>query len=286
MSRFVFLIRSSLLLGLLFAAVLSAGAQTVRSSDPLNGVSRGSLRSILAPRQDPKLSSRAAGVVEKLHVPEGSMVSAGDPLISLDSQQEVAEVAQAQATLRAIEAEHERATLELTRAEALFRDKILADKQYEEYRSNAVVVKNRRDQAKAALDLAQARLDNRTLRSPIAGIYLKTSKSIGEAVERFETIASVVDVSALSLVVYCDASHLGLFTAGQTVSVQVLDLNDQNVTVPGTVQHVDPVIDAAFGTFRVVVEVKPTATVVAGLPGILIAPKLAQAGVPSAVERR
>jgi multidrug resistance efflux pump len=134
--------------------------------------------------------------------------------------------------------------------------------------------KSRRDQAKAALDLAQARLDNRTLRSPINGIFLKTSKSIGEAVERFETVALVVDASVLSLVAYCDASHLGLFQGpGQSVPVQVLALGEQQLTVTGTVRHVDPIIDATFGTFRVVVEVTPTDTVVAGLPGVLIAPR-------------
>jgi hypothetical protein len=36
---------------------------------------------------------------------------------------------------------------------------------------------------------------------------------------------------------------------------------------------VDPIIDATFGTFRVVVEVTPTDKVVAGLPGVLIAPR-------------
>lgn len=273
MFRFVSFFRCALLVGGFLSVTLGVQAQAGTASNAFNAVGRGSLRSILAPREDIKLPSRAAGIVEKLHVPEGSRVAAGDALFSLDAQQETAEVAQAQATLRGIEAEYDRAASELTRAEALFRDKILADKQYEEYRSNALVLQSRRDQAKAALDLAQARLDNRTLRSPINGIFLKTSKSIGEAVERFETVALVVDASVLSLVAYCDASHLGLFKEGQSVPVQVLALGEQQLTVTGTVRHVDPIIDATFGTFRVVVEVTPTDKVVAGLPGVLIAPR-------------
>lgn len=83
----------------------------------------------------------------------------------------------------------------------------------------------------------------------------------------------MVDASVLSLVAYCDASHLGLFKPGQSVPVQVLALGEQQLTVTGTVRHVDPIIDATFGTFRVVVEVTPTDTVVAGLPGVLIAPR-------------
>ena len=272
MSRFVSPIRHVLLLGVFLSASVGVQAQTGGASDPRSAVSRGSLRSILAPRHDLKLSSPAAGIVEKLHVPEGSRVSAGDPLISLDSQQEIAEVAQAQATLRGIEAEYERATLEFTRAEALFRDKILADKQYEEYRSNAIVLRNRRDQAKASLDLVQARLDKRTIRSPIDGIYLKSQKSVGESVERFEQIARVVDASQLRLTFYCDAHLLGVFAVGQTVTLEVQPSLQKTVRTTGKLIHADPIIDSS-GTFRLIIEVIPSDDAIAGLPAALVVPE-------------
>ena len=267
------LLRLLLVLGLILPVLAPlTQAQTRSNSDTLSAVTRGSLRSILAPLHDIKLSSRAAGVVEKLHLPEGSRVSAGDALLSLDSQQETAEVAQADATLRGIEVEYERAASEFARAEALFKDQILAEKQYLEYRSNHLVLKTKRDQAKAGLDLAQARLDNRTVRSPIAGIFLKTSKSVGEAVERFETIAQVVDASTLRLVIYCDPSILGRFQIGQTVPVQVQPTPERSATVNGTIHHIDPIIDASSGTFRIVVEIIPSDDAIAGLPAMLLPP--------------
>lgn len=109
--------RHLLLLGIFLSVTFNVRAQAGAAPDPLTTISRGSLRSILAPRHDIKLSSPAAGVVEKLYVAEGSRVATGNVLLSLDSQQETAEVAQAQATLRGIEAEYERAGLTRTQLE-------------------------------------------------------------------------------------------------------------------------------------------------------------------------
>ncbi|HRE05042.1 MAG TPA: efflux RND transporter periplasmic adaptor subunit [Opitutaceae bacterium] len=276
MFRIESIARRFLFLGLFLSVTLGVRAQAGTTPDPLTTISRGSLRSILAPRHDLKLSSPAAGVVEKLYVSEGSRVATGDALLSLDSQQETAEVAQAQATLRGIEAEYERAASELTRAEALFRDKILADKQYEEYRGSALVLKSRRDHARATLELAQARLNNRTVRSPIDGICLKLQKSIGEAVERFEPIATVIDASVLRLTIYSDARLLGVFALGQTMTIEVQPSAQKTVRVPGKLIHADPIIDSS-GTFRLIIEIIPSDDAIAGLPATLVLPPTATA---------
>lgn len=267
---------SLLLAGLVGAASLraqpTAPTGTPGSTENWSVVTRGSLRSILSPKHDIKLSSPAAGIVETIHVPEGSRVSSGDALISLDSRQEAADLAQAEATLRGIEAEYERTRTEFARAEDLFRDNIISPKQYDEFRTSNLVLRSRRDQAKAALDSAKVRLDNRTVRSPIDGIFLKTSKSVGEAVERFETVARVVDPSVLRLVIFCDSSLRGRFTLGQTAQILVQSTPREESPASGVIQHIDPIVDAMSGTFRIVVEVQPSTDAVAGLPAALVVP--------------
>jgi RND family efflux transporter MFP subunit len=269
-------VASLLLVGLLAPAAglraQAAAPGAAASTESWNVVTRGSLRSILSPKHDIKLSSRAAGIVEKIHLPEGSRVSAGDALLGLDAQQETAELAQAEATLRGIEAEYERTRTEFARAEDLFRDNIISPKQYDEFRTSNLVLRSRRDQAKAAVDLAKVRLENRTVRSPIDGIFLKTSKSVGEAVERFETIARVVDPSSLRLVVFCDSSLRGRFTIGKTAELLVQSSPQRETPASGLIQHIDPMVDAMSGTFRIVIEVTPTAEAIAGLPASLVVP--------------
>ncbi|HRP03607.1 MAG TPA: efflux RND transporter periplasmic adaptor subunit, partial [Opitutaceae bacterium] len=256
----------ALLLSLAFAVGL--GAQT--GTDAWSVVSRGSLRSVLAPRYDIKLSSRAAGIVEKILVPEGSRITAGEPILSLNSQEEEAEVAQAKASLRGTEADYERAKNDFARMDALFKEKIASDKQFEESRSLLKVTQSRVDQAKAMLAIAEVRLENRTLRSPIDGIFLKTVKSVGEAVERFDTIARVVDASSLRFVVFGDYSLIGRFKPGQKVALQVQSTPEAESRVEGVVLHIDPIVDSTSGTFRIIIEVTPSDRAVAGLSALLV----------------
>lgn len=237
-----------------------------------SGSSRGSFRSVLRPITDVSLSARAAGIVEVIRVPEGSPVKAGDVIISLDSDQERADLAQAEASLRGTNAELERANAEFERMQQLRQDKVYSDKQFQEAKAQAALAKSRSEQAAAALQLAKVRLAARDIVSPINGIFLKTNKLVGEAVERYETVARVVDVTSLEMVVFCDAKYFNLFRTGQRVDVKVLKTSEEQPLVSGVVSHVDPVIDPSSGTFRVKVRIEPSANAVSGFSALLIAP--------------
>lgn len=254
----------------LLALALSTGLGAQTGTQAWSTPSRGSLRSVLAPKYDIKLSFPAAGIVEKILLSEGSRLRAGQPIMILDSRQEEAEVAQATASLHGTQADLERAQTEFARIEALFKDRIASDKQFEESRSLLKAAQARVEQAKAVLTLAQVRLDNRTLRAPIDGIFLKTVKSVGEAVERFETVARVVDASSLRFVVYGDYALLGRFLPGQKVSLQVQSSPEAENRVDGIVLHIDPIVDSTSGTFRIIIEVKPSEKAIAGLSALLI----------------
>jgi RND family efflux transporter MFP subunit len=239
---------------------------------PTSGATRGSFRSVLRPAIDVSLSARAAGVVDALNVPEGQEVAAGQAIISLDSDQEQAEVLQAEAAVRGTKAEMERATSELERMQSLREDKIYSDKQFLEAKAQAAQARSRFEQSEAGLQMARVRLANRTIKSPIAGIFLKTNKLVGEAVERYETVARVVDVTSLEMVVFCDARYFSLFKTGQHVDVRVFKSTEDQPVVTGLIVHKDPIIDPSSGTFRVKVKIERSEQSVPGLSAMLIAP--------------
>jgi RND family efflux transporter MFP subunit len=239
---------------------------------PANSTTRGSFRSVLRPAIDVSLSARAAGVVDALNVPEGQEVTAGQAIISLDSDQEQAEVLQAEAAVRGAKAEMERAASELERMQSLRDDKIYSDKQFLEAKAQAAQARSRYEQNEAGLQMARVRLANRTIKSPINGIFLKTNKLVGEAVERYETVARVVDVTSLEMVVFCDARYFSLFKAGQHVDVRVLKSTEDHPIVTGLIVHKDPIIDPSSGTFRVKVKIERSEQSVPGLSAMLIAP--------------
>lgn len=240
----------------------------------LDDNSRGSLRSVLRPIADVRVSSKAAGVIERFHVEEGAAVQIGDPILSLDMDAERAELAQAIALVDGAKAELDRTSSEYERARPLSAENIFSEKQLLEALTARDLAASRLAQAEAARDLAQSRLSNRTLTSPIKGIFLKTSKSVGEAVERFETVARVVDTSRLEVLVYADARHFTKFTQGGQARIRVSLPTGGQVVTQGTVSHVDPIIDPATGTFRIRVQFEPSADVAAGYTALLLLPEL------------
>lgn len=233
---------------------------------------RGSLRSMLRPWSDLQLSAKAAGVIAKFFVEEGAMIKAGDPILSLDSAEEQAEVMQAEAAVRGANAEAGRATAELERVKPLTNEKIYSEKQYIEAKTLAEIARSRLDQAQAALATAKARLANRTVISPIDGIFLKTNKSVGEAVERFETVARVVDVSRIEMTIYCDGRYYDKLKHVKSVEVKIVKSIDNQPIVKAEVVHIDPIIDPLSLTFRIKLQLAPASTVASGYAAILLLP--------------
>ena len=268
---------SHLLVFLLWAHVAatstSAQASLPATQDAPEATNRGSLRSVLRPLADVRVSSRAAGIIEKFHVAEGSFVKEGDPILSLDMDSERAELAQTEAMVRGAKAELERAKAEYERARPLSAENIFSEKQLVDAKTTFELASSRLSQAEAARDLAKTRLHNRTLTSPINGVFLKTSKSVGEAVDRFETVARVVDASKLEMVVYADAKYFRKFRDVRSAKVAILLSPDSTKFADAIVAHMDPVIDSATGTFRIKLQLDVAEDIVPGYTSLLIPPK-------------
>lgn len=270
-----------LILILLPLAILLSAPQAnaqVAEPDPAGalhagvGAMRGSFRSVLRPAIDVSLSARAAGVVDALHIPEGQPVTAGQAIMTLDSDQERAEVANAEAAMRGAKAELERAAAEYERIQRLRVDNIYSEKQLLDAKAQAALAQSRYDQSVASLEMARVRLANRSIVSPISGIFLKTNKLVGEAVDRYETVARVVDVTSLEMVVFCDARYFSLFKTGQQVDVRVFKSTEDQPIVSGLVVHTDPIVDPSSGTFRVKIKLERSEQSIPGLSALLMAP--------------
>jgi len=250
----------------------TAPSETKESRVLWNSINRGSLRAIIQPAQDIRLSSRAAGIIQRYDADEGQPIKAGASIMVLDDDQEKAEVAQAEAVLRGTEAEVGHAEREYDRAKPLSEERIYSDKQFDEAKYALETARSRAAQAQAALTLARVRLANRTITSPISGIFLKKSKQIGESVERFEPVARIIDLSYLEIVVYCDASLFDILSGKGEIAVQVSKSEDRHVVVQGTVSYVDPIVDPSNGTFRIRVRIPSSADTAAGYTAILLPP--------------
>jgi RND family efflux transporter MFP subunit len=223
------------------------------------------------PKDDVRLSSQTEGLVMAFPKNEGDVVKAGDILVQLDDRAEKIQLENAKAALRRAKAEQDKAQKDLERVQSLYSDKIASDKQLQE----ALVIVEQSIanylQAEQSVQMADLQLSYRSIKSPIEGVFLKKTKSVGEAVQRLEVVARVVDASVLELVTYASAQYFKKIHVGDTVNVQLLDGPLVNEVVPAVVSYVDPLIDPASGTFRVKLSFPGVSDVYSGI-GALVLP--------------
>lgn len=255
----------------LISPLLAVGQSPSTASYPLDpGAYRGSLRSVLLPREDIKLSAASAGIIKNYYIEEGQRVKAGEVILELDDREENAAVNHAQALLEGAAAELERARKDMIRVEKLFKDNIQSERQYEETVYMLAKAESVYKQTQATLETAVIRRENKKIKSPIDGLFLKKYKSVGESVERLETVARVLDELRLEFVVYCGSHLFGTLQADTTLQIEILDGPSRGEQTSAEVVYVDPLIDPSSGTFRVKLEIAPTESVSAGLAARLL----------------
>jgi HlyD family secretion protein len=156
------------------------------------------------------------------------------------------EIAAAEATLRSAEAERDRARLEFTRAQALRGQEVIADRDFETAQAQVKVAearvaeagerlalvragpraetiqqaRARTEQARASLALAQTRLDNTRLLSPLTGVVLSHNIEAGEYVSAGTPIVTVADTGHMWVRVYVNQTDLGRVKLGQKVAIR------------------------------------------------------------------
>jgi RND family efflux transporter MFP subunit len=219
---------------------------------------------IIEPSEVIEVRSPVRGRIEKLHVQRGDPVEADQVLVELESSVERAavELAEARSSFQG-EVQSREARLELgqrkqARAKQLYDGQALSVDQRDEAETEAKVARLELQQARenqelAALELARARalLERRMIRSPITGYVFDQLMSRGEVVDE-ETILRLAQIDPLKVEVILPSAMYGTIRPDMRAAVMPEVPGDQ-VHV-ASVETVDPVIDAASGTFGVLLE--------------------------------
>jgi HlyD family secretion protein len=107
----------------------------------------------------------------------------------------------------------------------------------------------RRAQAQAALDVAQARLDNTVVRTPLAGTVLRRTVEPGDVVQAGKTLFELAVAGETQLVMQVDEKNLALLRLGQ----EALGVADAypGQRFPARISYIAPGVDAQRGTVEV-----------------------------------
>jgi len=220
---------------------------------------------LIEPWETVEVGSPVTGRIESLPVERGETVEAGQIVVELDSRVEKAAVdlararAGLKAAIRASETALDLGERREKRASNLYQQEALSRDLHEEVETEATLARLRLQEARekqrlAALELEQALqiLGRRTIHSPISGVVVARPMSLGEVVDEEDEILEIAQVNPLRVEIILPSALFGSIQKGMSAAV-IPEIPGDEVYV-ASVEIVDAVIDAASGTFGVLLE--------------------------------
>lgn len=126
--------------------------------------------------------SRVSGTIQTVHFREGSLVKAGDLLLTIDPEPYAAEVDRASAEVVAAKARMAYSRSEAARAERLWKVKAIAERELDERVNARREAEAQLRAAEAALRTAKLNLDYTQVRAPVTGRVGRLEVTVGNLV--------------------------------------------------------------------------------------------------------
>ena len=231
------------------------------------------------------IAPQASGLqIRQILVREGDAVSAGQAIATLDDATLQADLRQAQAQLSVSQAQvtQRRAALNqaqasLTEAQAtLARNQALADRgaisqqELGSLRTQAVTAQESISLSRAevesaeagvrsqqaAIDRLQTQLSQTTVRAPVAGTVAERQATVGDVSAPGSPIVTLIQNNQLELAAQVPQAQLDRVAIGAPVAIT--SNADSRIQLQGTVQSIDPVVDAATRVATVNVSLPPS----------------------------
>lgn len=126
---------------------------------------------------------RVSGIIESVNFENGAIVQKDDLLFTIDSRAYAAEVSRAEGALASASAQASLAGSELARAERLFKEKAIPQREYDERKNGYNVAHANLKSAQASLESAKLNLEYTQVKSPITGKVSRAEITVGNLVE-------------------------------------------------------------------------------------------------------
>jgi RND family efflux transporter MFP subunit len=191
----------------------------------------------LVPLHDVEIFARLDGEIVSLDVEEGRRVAPGDRLAQLDDRDR-------RATLDMREAEVARAESAWQRAQRLHDQDVISEEQFVASRSEWKIAQAQRDRARVEWERC-------AVRTPIRGLVEQRRVQLGQTVKDGDLLFRIGDPDWLRAELLLPEALLGTVRVGQRV--RIVPAAGGQVTI-SRVTRVNPLVDPASGTFRVVID--------------------------------
>jgi len=200
-----------------------------------------------------ELSAKFPGRVGQIFVDEGARVTKGQPLLTLETDYLKLELDQANAALARTHAAAEEARRDFERKKDLLAKGSVSQALYDRTKATLDQAEAAFAEAEAAQALAQQRLEDAVLVSPITGIVAERRTDVGERLGESTVAFVVVQISPLKLRFRLPERYLASIQTGQVVRARVDPFPDE--VFEGKITVVVHAVDTATRSFVVEAEI-------------------------------
>lgn len=186
-------------------------------------------------RRSVEIKPLASGRVDEIHFEPGQVVAAGEPLVTLDDDIQRADLAEAEASLN-------EASLALERARTLRQSSTVSQADLETLISRHAI-------ARAALDRARRRLEDRQVKAPFDGVTGLARIDPGAIIDDDTVITTLDDRREIDIEFSLPETLYGRIDAGLPVTADAAAFPGR--VFDGTVVSIDTRIDAQSRSFKV-----------------------------------
>ena len=199
-------------------------------------------------RYESDLSFQVGGKIISRDVQAGSIVRAGEILMTLDPKDVVEQFHGADALVVSARAQLELAKANLDRYTELFKADAIAAVVLDQYKTEYETAQASYDYAVALARQTQNDLEYTTLTANADGVISEVAAEVGQVVSAGQTVLKLVQTNELEVVVDIPENKISAVQIGQRVSINFWATDD---VVSGFVREIAPMADSASRTFTV-----------------------------------
>src|SRR6476469_5725324 len=210
-----------------------------------------------------EVKSKASGGVTRMPVDIGSVVKTGDLLVQIDARDVQNQYNQAAANLNSARVSEQVAAAQLRRSRELFKERIITAQENEAATLTYANASSAVVGARTNLDLAKQRLEDATVRAPIAGTIISKTAQLGSVITSATssasggtTILTMADLTKVRMRAMVNETDIGNIHPGQVATVTVDAYPGRNFM--GTVEKIEPqaVVQQSVTMFAVLISLQ------------------------------
>jgi len=220
----------------------------VKQIESSNAAQEEKFSGVVRGRYETNLAFQVGGKIISRDVQAGSIVRAGEVLMTIDPKDIVEQSRSSDAQVVAARAQLELARNNLERYTELFKSEAIAAAILDQYKTQYDAAQANYNAALAQAQQSQNALDYTTLTANADGIISEIGAEVGQVVAAGQTVLKLVQTNEFEVAVNIPENKISNVQIGQRVTVDFWATKD---VVEGTVREISPMADSASRTFTV-----------------------------------